>query len=391
MSNTINVNEMKAILQGMIFVSETPVTIKQMLTKINAVYKKQQNEFNAAQTDAETGEVIASAPETESDDTAEVLVSEEQADVAVDEVNEEDANEETIEETIEDAVGEYVAANINAVNTDVDYAVDAPPVVVSMQAAALSILATSTEEANESVAVDNAIHDDEDDNQALAHTDLAINMVMVKAWLKELQDDYQSPQHGFELVYVAKGYQFRTKVDVAIALHSDKKAMPSRLSASALETLAIVAYEQPVTRPKVDDVRGVDSGGVLKTLLEKEFLRIVGRADEAGSPLLYGTTPKFLEVFNLKSLKDLPSLAEIKDLYLKAEDDAADEPAQYFDSEEVLEQRVNAMSEEEMELMNELDESLTSLKDVEHSIAMFNAPKPEVTVDADDGSDSSMQ
>lgn len=383
MSNTINVNEMKAILQGMIFVSETPVTIKQMLTKINAVYKKQQNEFNAVQTDAETGELIASAPETESDDTAEVLVSDEQADVAADEVTEEEPNEDT--------VGEYVAANINAVNTDVDYAVDAPPVVVSMQAAALSILATTTEEANEIATVDNAIHDDEDDTQALAHTDLAINMVMVKAWLKELQDDYQSPQHGFELVYVAKGYQFRTKVDVAIALHSDKKAMPSRLSASALETLAIVAYEQPVTRPKVDDVRGVDSGGVLKTLLEKEFLRIVGRADEAGSPLLYGTTPKFLEVFNLKSLKDLPSLAEIKDLYLKAEDDAVDEPAQYFDSEEVLEQRVNAMSEEEMELMNELDESLTSLKDVEHSIAMFNAPKPEVTVDADDGSDSSMQ
>lgn len=359
MNEHINVNEMKAILQGMIFVSETPVTMRQMLTKINAVYKKQQCASSATATTAVDAEV--------SDD----------GDVCV-------------------------AANTNTASVQAILNADEQTVTVSLQEAAWSVLqdeaaAIVGERADatdvvpaESVNVD-AIHDDEDDTQALANTDLPITVALVKSWIKELQEDYQNPQHGFELVYVAKGYQFRTKIDVAIALNSDKKTMPSRLSASALETLAIVAYEQPVARSKVDDVRGVDSGGVLKTLLEKEFLRIVGRADEPGQPLLYGTTSKFLEVFNLKSLKDMPSLAEIKDLYLKADEDMGDEPAQYFDPEEVLEQRVNAMTEEEIELMGELDASLNSLKEVEHSIDMFHAPKAEVVVDVDDGTDSSVQ
>ncbi len=352
MNANINVNEMKAILQGMIFVSETPVTMRQMLTKINAVYKKQ-NEFNSP--------------------TAHV----------------EGADNANIELATDDSTNAFSAANTNTVSVDAILNSDDQTVTVSLQEAAWSVLNAANDAATAFNA--DAIHDDEDDTKALANADLPITVMLVKSWLKELQDDYQNPQHGFELVYVAKGYQFRTKVDVAIALNSDKKIMPSRLSASALETLAIVAYEQPVARSKVDDVRGVDSGGVLKTLLEKEFLRIVGRADEPGQPLLYGTTSKFLEVFNLKSLKDMPSLGEIKDLYLKADEDLGDEPAQYFDPEEVLEQRVNAMSEEEIELMGELDASLNSLKEVEHSIDMFNAPKAEVVVDVDDGTDSSVQ
>src|SRR5258705_6405200 len=86
------------------------------------------------------------------------------------------------------------------------------------------------------------------------------------------------------------------------------------MTRAQLETLAIVAYRQPLTRPEVDDIRGVDSGPVLKTLLDRDLVRILGKKDEPGRPLLYGTAPSFLEFFGLKSLKDLPSLREFTEL-----------------------------------------------------------------------------
>ena len=87
-----------------------------------------------------------------------------------------------------------------------------------------------------------------------------------------------------------------------------------RLSRAQLETLSIVAYRQPITRPEIDDIRGVDSGGSLKTLLERQLVRILGKKEEPGRPLLYGTTREFLEFFNLRDLKDLPTLREYYDL-----------------------------------------------------------------------------
>src|SRR6478609_993268 len=89
---------------------------------------------------------------------------------------------------------------------------------------------------------------------------------------------------------------------------------PVRLSRAQLETLAIIAYRQPITRPEIDDIRGVDSGPVLKGLLERDLIRILGKKDEAGRPMLYGTTPSFMEVFSLKSLRDLPTLKEFTEL-----------------------------------------------------------------------------
>ena len=87
-----------------------------------------------------------------------------------------------------------------------------------------------------------------------------------------------------------------------------------RLSRAALETLAIIAYRQPLTRPEVDDLRGVDCGGVLKLLLERGLVKIIGKKDEPGRPLLYGTTSAFLELFGLKSLRDLPTLRQFTEL-----------------------------------------------------------------------------
>lgn len=135
--------------------------------------------------------------------------------------------------------------------------------------------------------------------------------------LGELQKDYGDPERGVFLAEVAKGWQFRTREENSDYVRRMVKTRISRFSQSALETLAIVAYSQPITRAEIEYFRGVDSGGVLKTLLEKKLVKILGKKDIPGRPLIYGTTREFLEVFSLKDLKSLPSLREIEELALE--------------------------------------------------------------------------
>lgn len=132
----------------------------------------------------------------------------------------------------------------------------------------------------------------------------------VKEVVELLQAEYQLPQRGFYLAEVAGGYQFRTVTDVSPWLKKLAKDRSTRLSRAALETLAIIAYRQPSTRAEIEYLRGVDSGGVIKTLLEKNLLRILGKKDVPGRPLMYGTSRYFLELFGLRDLKDLPTLKE---------------------------------------------------------------------------------
>jgi segregation and condensation protein B len=117
-----------------------------------------------------------------------------------------------------------------------------------------------------------------------------------------------------ELVQVAGGYQFRSRPELAGYISRMKRAKPVKFSQSAMETLAIVAYRQPVTRAEIEYLRGVDSGGVLKNLLDRRLLRIIGKKDIPGKPLIYGTTREFMEAFSLKDLASLPTLREIEDL-----------------------------------------------------------------------------
>jgi segregation and condensation protein B len=121
-------------------------------------------------------------------------------------------------------------------------------------------------------------------------------------------------ERGVVLAQVAGGFQFRTHPENAVWVQKMLQSKPARLSRTQIETLAIVAYRQPITRPEIDDVRGVDSGAVLKTLLERELIQIVGKKEEPGRPLLYGTTVRFLEFFNLRSLRDMPTLRDFRDL-----------------------------------------------------------------------------
>jgi segregation and condensation protein B len=119
---------------------------------------------------------------------------------------------------------------------------------------------------------------------------------------------------GIQLHAVAGGFQFRSNPANATWVQKLLAQKPVRLSRALLETLAIVAYRQPITRPEIDDIRGVDSGGTLKTLMERSLVRILGKKEEPGRPILYGSTKEFLEFFNLRDLKDLPTLREFHEL-----------------------------------------------------------------------------
>lgn len=135
---------------------------------------------------------------------------------------------------------------------------------------------------------------------------------LVKELLGELKQEYAT--RGIHLDEVANGWVFRTSAQYAPFIRDLTKQKPVRLSRAQVETLAIIAYRQPITRPEIDDVRGVDSGPVLKVLLERDLVRILGKRDEPGRPLIYGTTTHFLEFFGLRSLKDLPTLREFTEL-----------------------------------------------------------------------------
>lgn len=143
---------------------------------------------------------------------------------------------------------------------------------------------------------------------------LEIDAPQALAALQELQAEYASSGRGFVLHSIDGGYQLRTRPEHAEWVRRFCKSRPFRFSRAALETLAIVAYRQPVTRAEIDYLRGVDSGGVIRTLLDKRLIRILGKKDVPGKPLIYGTTREFLELFGLQGLADLPTLKEFNDL-----------------------------------------------------------------------------
>ena len=123
---------------------------------------------------------------------------------------------------------------------------------------------------------------------------------------------------GIRIREVAGGFRMETVPEVAEYVRAYLKPKPQKLSRAALETLAVIAYYQPITRAEVERMRGVDASASLKVLLERQLIRVVGRKEVPGRPLLYGTTERFLEVFGLKDLKDLPPLEELKKLLGRA-------------------------------------------------------------------------
>lgn len=141
-----------------------------------------------------------------------------------------------------------------------------------------------------------------------------VDKTEIRQALDQLITGYEERQSGITVQEVAGGFQFRTKPEMSTWIKKLKGTKPASLSPAALETLAIVAYRQPIIKSEIESVRGVDSSAPLKGLLEKKLVRIIGRKDVPGKPIIYGTTKKFLEVFNLKELADLPTMRELKEI-----------------------------------------------------------------------------
>ena len=146
----------------------------------------------------------------------------------------------------------------------------------------------------------------EDDQQIPSKDD-------VKKAISELEQD--CADRGYELMKIASGYRYQTRVEIQEWVSRLRVEKPPRYSRAFMETLALVVYRQPITRAEIEDVRGVSiSSSIFKVLLEREWIKIIGHKEVPGRPAMYGTTKKFLDYFNLKTLNELPSLAEIKDL-----------------------------------------------------------------------------
>lgn len=141
----------------------------------------------------------------------------------------------------------------------------------------------------------------------------------IRSTLQSLVEAYEARGGGFKLAEVAGGWQLRSRPEYNQWLKRMLQPSPQRLSKAALETLAIIAYNQPIIRADIEHIRGVDAGGVLRQLLERKLIRVLGRKEIPGRPLIYATTKLFLELFELKDLRDLPSPKEIEEMSAAAE------------------------------------------------------------------------
>jgi segregation and condensation protein B len=148
--------------------------------------------------------------------------------------------------------------------------------------------------------------------EELATLDPDANVAAVRVALDQLREHYDFNQHGVELVELAGGYQILSRPVHAAALERAQFSVRTpKLSAATLETLAVIAYRQPVGRVEIEEIRGVSAGGVLRSLQERGLIEVVGRSEALGRPLLYGTTALFLELLGMRDLADLPKAEEL--------------------------------------------------------------------------------
>ncbi|MEO0593500.1 MAG: SMC-Scp complex subunit ScpB [Myxococcota bacterium] len=210
----------------------------------------------------------------------------------------------------------------------------------------------------------------------------------LKSGLQTLRDRWAGygDARGFELLEVAEGFTFRSNPRYSGYMRAMRDERPVRLSRAALETLAIVAYRQPATKPEVDHIRGVDCGGTLRMLLDRHMVRIVGKREEPGRPLLYGTTKEFLSFFNLTNLNELPSLREYHEL-----NDESQAELDAFDGGPTLEELSQSAKElrlDEEPAVEALDQAVQEL-DQRESGAVDAFASTGISISTDEGEDAS--
>ncbi len=199
--------------------------------------------------------------------------------------------------------------------------------------------------------------------------------------LGQLMGDWEGREGGLRLCRVAEGYEFRSAPEYAPWIKGLNKPKPQRLSVPAVETMALIAYRQPVTRSDIESIRGVDSGGVLKNLSDRRLIKVVGRKEEAGRPLLYATTTEFLEFFGLKDLSDLPPLREFEEMIRQSAGGGAEgaSPGTDLSVTDLISspEELEAVDEGDREVLDALEDTLKDLKDIEKVAVAATAPKEE--------------
>lgn len=196
---------------------------------------------------------------------------------------------------------------------------------------------------------------------AIFNEQAAIEQVQIKEVLDVLKEDYED--RGLELKEVGSGFRFQVRETHAEWVAKLWQERPARYSRASLETLALIAYRQPITRAEIEDVRGVSvSSNIIKALLEREWVRVVGHRDVPGKPALYSTTKEFLDYFNMKSLEDLPALSELKDIDAINEQLNLSEGIQQTESDEQNSTSEDDKHMDEMETVDNID--VTEIADV---------------------------
>jgi len=207
----------------------------------------------------------------------------------------------------------------------------------------------------------------------------------IRQGLTSLIEEYDARDGGFYLREIAGGYQFRSAPAYREYVLRLIQPNPIRLSKAALEALAIIAYRQPAIRSDIEHIRGVDSGGVLRLLLERKLVRILGRKEIPGRPLIYGTTKQFLEIFDLKSLRDLPSLKEIEDMGSRVPETAEQNPP---DADEAPGPDIESGPETETALEPEPDPGPDAFADMNPDAVPDTIPDSVPDINPDSVSDS---
>jgi segregation and condensation protein B len=212
--------------------------------------------------------------------------------------------------------------------------------------------------------------------------------------LDSLSGHYREGVSGVVLHEVAGGWQLRSSPDIAEHARRFLKVKPQRLTRAALETLAIIAYRQPVTRPEIEDIRGVDCGAVVKALLERRLIKILGKKEEPGRPILYGTSREFLEFFALKDLASLPTLREFHELSEEHRDIVEKEAPPEKQSIEGLVSELSdpnlraalqAKQAEADAALDELEKAIDRADSTRATAEAALAPKKDEAGDSDDG------
>lgn len=213
--------------------------------------------------------------------------------------------------------------------------------------------------------------------------------------LNQISGVHRDGISGIVLYEVAGGWQFRTDPHSAEYVRRYLRVKPQRLTRAAVETLAIIAYRQPVTRPEVEDIRGVDCGAVIKALLDRKLIKILGKKEEVGRPMLYGTTREFLEFFALKDLSALPTLREFHELTQEHQEIVEKERPSVPGASGTVEALSDPEFQKRMDksvaaseaALAELEEAMTAVEQTQKASASILNPTPPPSDEGDPGSE----